>query len=183
MRDRTRSRSYSAAGDQFRREHERHREWGLVQRHARKLRRLHALSSGSPVQVPAPRPSQPTDPSVPSSARGPSEPSGPSGPFGSSEPSEPSEPSERRESAESQVASSRPRQGVKSASCLQDRNARSAPAVPQVPVPEGQAWSSVVCGADRDRSSDPQSKMLPAEQRPEPEGEPERRAGCRRNAD
>jgi hypothetical protein len=40
MRDRTRSRNYSAERDEFRREHERHRAWGLQQRHARKLRRL-----------------------------------------------------------------------------------------------------------------------------------------------
>ncbi|SFE72710.1 hypothetical protein SAMN05421541_103252 [Actinoplanes philippinensis] len=40
MRDRTRSRNYSAARDEFRREHERHREWGLRQRHGEKLRRL-----------------------------------------------------------------------------------------------------------------------------------------------
>ncbi len=41
MRDRTKARNYSAEADAFRREHARHREWGLVQRHARKWRRLH----------------------------------------------------------------------------------------------------------------------------------------------
>jgi hypothetical protein len=40
MRDRTASRSYSPAGEEFRREHERHRAWGLTQRHAERLRRL-----------------------------------------------------------------------------------------------------------------------------------------------
>ncbi|TDO41025.1 hypothetical protein C8E87_4751 [Paractinoplanes brasiliensis] len=40
MRDRTRRRNYSAAGEEFRREHQRRREWGLRQRHARKLSRL-----------------------------------------------------------------------------------------------------------------------------------------------
>jgi hypothetical protein len=39
MRDRTASRNYSAERDEFRREHERHRAWGLTQRHAAKLRR------------------------------------------------------------------------------------------------------------------------------------------------
>ncbi|MER7007226.1 hypothetical protein ABT297_29885, partial [Dactylosporangium sp. NPDC000555] len=40
MRDRTRSRRYSPANEQFRREHARHRDWGLARRHADKLRRL-----------------------------------------------------------------------------------------------------------------------------------------------
>src|ERR1700749_3322702 len=40
MRDRTAARNYSPAGDAFRREHERHRAWGLQRRHADKLRRL-----------------------------------------------------------------------------------------------------------------------------------------------
>ncbi|REG01234.1 hypothetical protein DFJ67_7314 [Asanoa ferruginea] len=40
MRDRTASRSYSPAGEEFRREHERHRAWGLTRRHAERLRRL-----------------------------------------------------------------------------------------------------------------------------------------------
>ncbi|BCB89876.1 hypothetical protein Psuf_071890 [Phytohabitans suffuscus] len=40
MRDRTRRRNYSPAHDEFRDAHERHRAWGLVQRHARKLRRI-----------------------------------------------------------------------------------------------------------------------------------------------
>jgi hypothetical protein len=41
MRDRTKSRRYSPAKEAFRREHERHRAWGLAQRHSRKLRELH----------------------------------------------------------------------------------------------------------------------------------------------
>jgi len=40
MRDRTASRNYSPERDEFRREHERHRTWGLVQRHGERLRRL-----------------------------------------------------------------------------------------------------------------------------------------------
>ncbi|MET8154002.1 hypothetical protein, partial [Actinoplanes sp. NPDC005259] len=40
MRDRTASRNYSPERDQFRRDHERHRRWGLTQRHARRLRQL-----------------------------------------------------------------------------------------------------------------------------------------------
>jgi hypothetical protein len=40
MRDRTRSRNYSAERDEFRREHERHRAWGLIQRYGEKGRRL-----------------------------------------------------------------------------------------------------------------------------------------------
>jgi hypothetical protein len=40
MRDRTASHSYSQAGEEFRREHERHRAWGLTRRHAERLRRL-----------------------------------------------------------------------------------------------------------------------------------------------
>jgi len=39
MRDRTASRSYSPAGDEFRREHEHRRSWGLTRRHAERLRR------------------------------------------------------------------------------------------------------------------------------------------------
>src|SRR6187402_2059711 len=49
MRDRTRSRRYSPAREEFRREHARHRAWGLVERHARKLRRLHGGDDGSPL--------------------------------------------------------------------------------------------------------------------------------------
>jgi hypothetical protein len=40
MRDRTASRNYSPGRDEFRREHERHRAWGLTQRHGERLRRL-----------------------------------------------------------------------------------------------------------------------------------------------
>ncbi|UQU66913.1 hypothetical protein COUCH_11840 [Couchioplanes caeruleus] len=41
MRDRTASRRYCAAREEFRREHARRRMWGLARRHAAKLRRLH----------------------------------------------------------------------------------------------------------------------------------------------
>ncbi len=40
MRDRSASRRYSAAAEEFRRRHARHRDWGLARRHAEKLRRL-----------------------------------------------------------------------------------------------------------------------------------------------
>ncbi|MFI5890897.1 hypothetical protein ACIA5D_12355 [Actinoplanes sp. NPDC051513] len=49
MRDPTRSRRYSPAREEFRREHARQRAWGLVERHARKLRRLHGGDDGSPL--------------------------------------------------------------------------------------------------------------------------------------
>ena len=51
MRDRSASRSYSPAADKFRREHERHREWGLSRRHAERLRRRR----DSPCAAPEPR--------------------------------------------------------------------------------------------------------------------------------
>jgi hypothetical protein len=48
MRDRTASRNYSAEREEFRREHERHREWGLRRRHAEKLQRIRQRDSGPP---------------------------------------------------------------------------------------------------------------------------------------
>lgn len=48
MRDRTASRNYSAARDEFRREHERHREWGLKRRHAERLRQIRERAAASP---------------------------------------------------------------------------------------------------------------------------------------
>jgi hypothetical protein len=45
MRDRTRARNYSAEGEEFRRDHERHREWGLTQRYGEKRRRLRFAAS------------------------------------------------------------------------------------------------------------------------------------------
>jgi hypothetical protein len=39
MRDRTASRNYSPAAEEFRHEHKRHRDYGLVRRHAERLRR------------------------------------------------------------------------------------------------------------------------------------------------
>lgn len=47
MRDRTKRRNYSPAGDEFRREHERHRALGLQQRHAAKLSRLRRAAVAS----------------------------------------------------------------------------------------------------------------------------------------
>jgi hypothetical protein len=48
MRDRTRRRNYSPEAEEFRRVHKRHRDWGLIQRHAQKLRRLHASADAIP---------------------------------------------------------------------------------------------------------------------------------------
>ena len=63
MRDRTASRNYSAERDEFRREHERHRAWGVSRRHAEKLRRARE-SSRAAQQAPAvgdrPRPEPPS---------------------------------------------------------------------------------------------------------------------------
>src|SRR4051812_25894485 len=53
MRDRTASRSYSPAAEEFRREHERHREWGLKRRHANRLRHLRDISRDQPGEGPA----------------------------------------------------------------------------------------------------------------------------------
>ncbi|REF96819.1 hypothetical protein DFJ67_2812 [Asanoa ferruginea] len=48
MRDRTAARNYSAAGEEFRREHQRHRAWGLTRRHAERLRRAADRDSRPP---------------------------------------------------------------------------------------------------------------------------------------
>lgn len=47
LRGRTLRRNYSPAAEQFRREHERHRSWGLTQRHARRLRQLREAEDGA----------------------------------------------------------------------------------------------------------------------------------------
>jgi hypothetical protein len=63
MCDRTASRNYSAARDEFRRDHERHRSWGLQRRHAEKLRRIRQSGSGSASAGPPPAPTpQPITP-------------------------------------------------------------------------------------------------------------------------
>jgi hypothetical protein len=59
MRDRSASRNYSPQRDEFRREHERHRTWGLTQRHGERLRRLRngscaSRSGGHQDPLPAP---------------------------------------------------------------------------------------------------------------------------------
>ena len=61
MRDRTASRSYSPAGDEFRRRHQRQRAWGLTQRHAERLRQVRArrAASGEDVRVHAPAVARP----------------------------------------------------------------------------------------------------------------------------
>ncbi|REF98500.1 hypothetical protein DFJ67_4518 [Asanoa ferruginea] len=48
MRDRTAARNYSPAGEEFRREHQRHRAWGLTRRHADRLRRARGGNSPTP---------------------------------------------------------------------------------------------------------------------------------------
>jgi hypothetical protein len=47
MRDRTRRRNYSAAAEEFRDTHQRHRAWGLTQRHARKLSRRYGSTANA----------------------------------------------------------------------------------------------------------------------------------------
>jgi hypothetical protein len=79
MRDRTLSRNYSAARDEFRREHERHRSWGLRQRHAEKLRRIRAAAAGD-TRAPAVSTSQPGIESAAGRARHTPSPPGPSVP-------------------------------------------------------------------------------------------------------
>jgi hypothetical protein len=63
MRDRTRRRNYSPSGEEFRKEHERHRAWGLQQRHALKRARLscerRAIIDPEPHDEPAPPPPEP----------------------------------------------------------------------------------------------------------------------------
>jgi hypothetical protein len=49
MRDRSASRKYSPEGEAFRREHERHRAWGLTQRHAERLRRSRCRVRGGQI--------------------------------------------------------------------------------------------------------------------------------------
>ena len=46
MRDRSRARNYCASRDEFRRAHERHREWGLQRRHAERLRQIREREAG-----------------------------------------------------------------------------------------------------------------------------------------
>jgi len=94
MRDRTRRRNYSAEAEEFRREHQRHREWGLTQRHARKLSRLYGSTanakavfqrrvdeltsaSSSSARAVTPTSSEPVGPEPPASAPALPEPVGP----------------------------------------------------------------------------------------------------------
>jgi hypothetical protein len=51
MRDRTRRRNYSAAAEGFRDTHQRHRAWGLTQRHARKLSRLYGTTANASTEL------------------------------------------------------------------------------------------------------------------------------------
>ncbi|MGX6602979.1 hypothetical protein ACWKSP_12695 [Micromonosporaceae bacterium Da 78-11] len=67
MRDRTASRNHSPSRDEFRRRHEHHRAWGLVRRHAERLRLRQAGSSSSGPRRPDPghRDGQTTDAPAP----------------------------------------------------------------------------------------------------------------------
>ena len=69
MRDRTASRRYSAEGERFRRQHERHRAWGLARRHAERLRRSpHDVSrppTAGPMESDRCASARPTSPSPP----------------------------------------------------------------------------------------------------------------------
>jgi hypothetical protein len=51
MRDRTRRRNYSAAAEGFRDTHQRHRAWGLTQRHNRKLSRLYGTTANASAEL------------------------------------------------------------------------------------------------------------------------------------
>jgi outer membrane biosynthesis protein TonB len=84
MRDTTRRRNYSPRNEAFRREHKRHRDWGLTQRHAEKLRQL---TDETP--EPAEPPQEPTTPPEPEPAPSPEAPADAS-------PSTPSKPSTPR---------------------------------------------------------------------------------------
>ncbi len=53
MRDRARARNYSAEGERFRRDHARHRDWGLVQRNG--LRMMQLRREGNPWALAAAR--------------------------------------------------------------------------------------------------------------------------------
>lgn len=68
MRDRTASRNHSPERDEFRREHERHRAWGLAQRHGMRLRRLRnrsCASQAASIDEPAPQRETPADAALP----------------------------------------------------------------------------------------------------------------------
>jgi hypothetical protein len=62
MHDPTKARNYSPAGARFRCEHKRHRDWGLQQRHADKLR---YLNGEAPPAEPLPDQARPTIPPPP----------------------------------------------------------------------------------------------------------------------
>jgi hypothetical protein len=76
MRDRTRARNYSASRDEFRRDHERRRAWGLQRRHAERLRHVREQQAGcwpedlqiAPTSVEARRPGPPGPSPVPAAA-------------------------------------------------------------------------------------------------------------------
>jgi len=90
MRDRTRRRNYSMEAEEFRREHARRREWGLTQRHARKLSRWYGstanaeaafqcradelISASGSARAAEPTSSEPVGPEPPASAFAPPEP-------------------------------------------------------------------------------------------------------------
>ena len=67
MRDRSRRRNYSVEAEEFRRDHERRREWGVAQRHARKLTRLYGSTADAAAAFQR-RADELTCPSVPARA-------------------------------------------------------------------------------------------------------------------
>jgi hypothetical protein len=109
MRDRTASRNYSPAREEFRREHERRRAWGLKRRHAEKLRRLGQGESSSrttPDRLPAANDPVPTTTSRRRAVPGPQSPS--CTPKSAHTPSRPAAPPSRPAPSNAATPPSRP---------------------------------------------------------------------------
>jgi hypothetical protein len=128
MRDRTASRHYSAARDKFRREHERHRAWGLARRHAERLRRPPRSAPGWRASNPAaPTRDDPPSDSRPWAGRKPVE-RAEIHEHGAPEPTSPTP-------ATSRAAIPRTPTGRKSSSCLRMETAPPEPADKPRPTP------------------------------------------------
>ncbi|SDT63230.1 hypothetical protein SAMN04489716_5023 [Actinoplanes derwentensis] len=97
MRDRTKSKNYCPDRDEFRRDHERRRAWGLQRRHTEKLRRIRERDSmplsredrewlasltprTPPASTPPQAPSAPTPPQTPAAPEPPRAPAAPPAP-------------------------------------------------------------------------------------------------------
>lgn len=74
MRDPTARRNYSAEAEQFRREHERHRAWGLKRRYAEKARRAAGGHNGSAERSVTAQDSSPWAASAPAAMQSPASP-------------------------------------------------------------------------------------------------------------